>query len=56
MKTDGKQFSVNRAATAAGDGDLPAGRQMTLDWIAQRLQMGCRHTLANRLKAMKTHP
>jgi putative transposase len=26
---------------------------MTLDWIAQRLQMGCRHTLANCLKAMK---
>lgn len=24
---------------------------MTLDWIAERLQMGCRHTLANCLKA-----
>jgi len=23
---------------------------MTLDWIAQRLQMGCRHTVANCLK------
>ena len=23
---------------------------MTLDWMAQRLQMGCRHTLANCLK------
>jgi pyruvoyl-dependent arginine decarboxylase (PvlArgDC) len=23
---------------------------MTLDWIARRLQMGCRHTLANCLK------
>ena len=28
---------------------------MTLDWIAQRLQMGCRHTLANCLKAMRIH-
>ena len=26
---------------------------MTLDWIAQRLQMGCRHTLANCLKAAR---
>jgi len=24
---------------------------MTLDWIARRLQMGCRHTVANCLKA-----
>jgi len=23
---------------------------MTLDWIAERLQMGCRHTVANGLK------
>ena len=23
---------------------------MTLDWIAERLQMGCRHTVANCLK------
>jgi hypothetical protein len=23
---------------------------MTLDWIAQRLEMGCRHTAANCLK------
>ena len=23
---------------------------MTMDWIAERLQMGCRHTLANCLK------
>ena len=23
---------------------------MTLDWIAQRLEMGCRHTVANCLK------
>jgi hypothetical protein len=28
---------------------------MTLDWIAQRLQMGCRHTLANCLKAARIH-
>ena len=26
---------------------------MTLDWIAQRLQMGCRHTLANCLKPVQ---
>ena len=25
----------------------------TLDWIAQRLQMGCRHTLANCLKTAR---
>jgi hypothetical protein len=24
---------------------------MTLDWIARRLQMGCRHMVANYLKA-----
>jgi len=29
---------------------LRAESVMTLDWIAQRLQMGCRHTLANCLK------
>lgn len=28
---------------------------MTLDWIAERLQMGCRHTLANCLSAAKPH-
>ena len=28
---------------------------MTLDWIAQRLQMGCRHTLANCLKAKRSY-
>jgi len=28
---------------------------MTLDWIAERLQMGCRHTLANCLKGRKIH-
>jgi hypothetical protein len=28
---------------------------MTLDWIAERLQMGCRHTLANCLKGRRTH-
>ena len=28
---------------------------MTLDWLAQRLQMGCRHTLANCLKAKTYH-
>lgn len=27
----------------------------TLDWIAQRLQMGCRHTLANCLKKTRTY-
>ena len=27
----------------------------TLDWIARRLQMGCRHTLAECLKMAKTH-
>lgn len=27
----------------------------TLDWIAQRLQMGCRHTLANCLKRTRNH-
>ena len=27
----------------------------TLDWIAQRLQMGCRHTLANCLKGERNH-
>jgi len=27
----------------------------TLDWIAQRLQMGCRHTLANCLKATRNY-
>ena len=27
----------------------------TLDWIAQRLQMGCRHTLANCLKKARTY-
>ena len=26
---------------------------MTLDWIAERLEMGCRHTLANCLKAAR---
>jgi hypothetical protein len=25
----------------------------TLDWIAQRLEMGCRHTLANCLKGVR---
>ena len=29
---------------------LRAETVMTLDWIADRLQMGCRHTLANCLK------
>ena len=29
---------------------LRANTVMTLDWIAQRLQMGCRHTVANCLK------
>ena len=29
---------------------LRAESVMTLDWIAQRLQMGCRHTVANCLK------
>ena len=28
---------------------------MTLDWIAERLQMGCRHTLANCLKGRRIH-
>ena len=28
---------------------------MTLDWIAERLQMGCRHTLANCLKARRIY-
>ncbi len=27
---------------------------MTLEWIARRVQMGCRHTLANRLKVQRT--
>ena len=27
----------------------------TLDWIAQRLEMGCRHTLANSLKGERNH-
>ena len=27
----------------------------TLDWIAERLQMGCRHTLANCLKPARTY-
>jgi hypothetical protein len=26
---------------------------MALDWIAERLHMGCRHTLANCFKAAK---
>jgi hypothetical protein len=29
---------------------LRAETVMTLDWIAERLQMGCRHTVANCLK------
>jgi hypothetical protein len=29
---------------------LRAETVMTLDWVAQRLQMGCRHTVANCLK------
>jgi len=29
---------------------LRAETVMTLDWIARRLHMGCRHTLANCLK------
>lgn len=28
----------------------------TLDWIAQRLGMGCRHTLANCLKRARNYP
>jgi REP element-mobilizing transposase RayT len=34
---------------------LRAETVMTLDWIAERLQMGCRHTLANCLKGRRTH-
>ncbi len=29
---------------------LRAESVMTMDWIAQRLRMGCRHTVANCLK------
>ncbi|MBE0544578.1 MAG: hypothetical protein IH623_24835 [Verrucomicrobia bacterium] len=29
---------------------LRAETVMTLDWIAERLRMGCRHTVANCLK------
>jgi hypothetical protein len=49
MNTNEKQFSANRAVAAVEDGD-------DVDWIARRLQMGCRHTLANCLKAVRTHP
>jgi hypothetical protein len=31
---------------------LRAETAMTLDWIARRLQMGCRHTVANCLKLL----
>jgi hypothetical protein len=34
---------------AAGDDDLPAGRQVTLKWISQRLQMGAWTHLNKRL-------
>ena len=32
---------------------LRAETVMTLDWIAERLQMGCRHTVANCLKGRR---
>lgn len=34
---------------------LRAETVMTLDWIAERLQMGCRHTLANCLKGQRIY-
>jgi putative transposase len=34
---------------------LRAETVMTLDWIAERLQMGCRHTVANCLKGRRNH-
>ncbi len=34
---------------------LRAETVMTLDWIAERLRMGCRHTLANCLKGQRIH-
>ena len=34
---------------AGGDDDLPAGRQVTLQWIATRLQMGTGASLSNLL-------
>ena len=46
-KTDGKKVRI--AAR------LRRETVQTLDWIARRLQMGCRHTLANCLKMAKTH-
>ena len=41
-KTDASKVKIARR--------LRGETVMTLDWIAQRLQMGCRHTLANCLK------
>jgi len=38
---------------AGGDDDLPAGRQMTLQWIATRLQMGTGASLSNLLSAQR---
>ncbi|PYJ54815.1 MAG: hypothetical protein DME24_25785, partial [Verrucomicrobia bacterium] len=41
-KTDGAKVKI--AARLRGQ------TVMTLDWIAERLRMGCRHTVANCLK------
>ena len=47
---------IHNWAMRTADGSLsdlpfiPEARVMTLDWIARRLQMGCRHTVANCLK------
>ena len=55
-KTDRQKLT----AAASGDGDLPTaclcvfasrpGRQVTVEWIGQRLEVGSRHTVANSLK------
>ena len=45
-KTDAEKVQIARR--------LRRKTVMTLDWIAQRLQMGCRHTLANCLKGVRS--
>jgi len=47
--------STRRAAYLFCCTVLLAETVMTLDWIAERLQMGCRHTLANCLKGQRIY-
>ncbi|MBE0544165.1 MAG: hypothetical protein IH623_22730 [Verrucomicrobia bacterium] len=45
-----KQRRTTRAGKVEMAARLRGGTVMTMEWIAQRLPMGCRHTVANCLK------